>query len=39
MRRGEDGPGLARREELGEVDNSKVPLLSDCGVGAVGNEG
>ena len=39
VRHGEDGPGLARRAELGEVDNLKVLLLSDCGVEAMGNVG
>ena len=39
MRHGEDGPDLARRGESGAVDNSRVPLLSDCGVEAMGNEG
>lgn len=39
MRRGEDVPGLARRGELGVADNFQVPLLSDCGVEAMGNEG
>ena len=39
VRHGEDGPDLARREESGAVDNSRVPLSSDCGVAAMGNEG
>ena len=39
VRRGEDVPGLARRGELGVADNFQVPLLSDCGVEAMGNEG
>ena len=36
---GEDGLGLVRRGELGAVDNSRVPLLLECGVEAMGNGG
>ena len=39
VRHGEDVLGLARKGELGAVDNSQVPLLSGCGVEARGNEG
>ena len=39
VRHGEDVLGLARKGELGAVDNFQVPLLSDCGVEAMGNVG